>query len=67
MVNKIKVADRKIPPRTLTGLTIFFLKEILRKKKWILLPLWILLLSVALILVISGNSFILPAIYIVGF
>ena len=53
--------------RTLTGLLMFLFVQAWRKKKWILLPLWILLISLALIILLTGNSSILPAIYIIGF
>lgn len=38
--------------------------EIRKQKKWWLLPVWILLLTLALVLVISGSSYLIPAIYI---
>lgn len=60
-------AGKKQLRRTLPGLLIFLFKELMRQKKWILLPLWALLAAIALILLLSGSSFILPAIYIAGF
>ena len=54
---------RKIP-RTLGGFTLFLVREILRQKKWVLLPIWILLASVVLLIFIGGGGAILPAIYI---
>jgi hypothetical protein len=59
--------EKKKLRRTLPSLLFFLFKEILRQKKFILLPLWVLLAALALILLVSGSSFILPAIYIVGF
>ncbi len=53
--------------RTLPGLLTFLLQESVRQKKWLLLPLWVLLAAVGLILFLGGGSFILPAIYIKGF
>lgn len=67
MIKDNRLSDKKIVRRTLPGLIIFLVKEILRQKKWILLPLWALLAAIALIILLSGSSFILPAIYIVGF
>jgi len=52
--------------RTLPGMIIFLFKEILYQKKWILLPLWVLLAVIGIILLISGSSSILPAVYIIG-
>ncbi len=52
---------------TLSQIAVFALKEILRQKKWTLLPIWIILLFFVLVVVLSGNSFLLPAIYMVGF
>ena len=58
-----KPEPKKIP-RTVTGLTFFILKEIFVQKRWLLLPIWVLLLSLALIIFLGGGSSILPAIYI---
>jgi len=65
--NKIVHNEKKKAKRTLGSLIIFIFKEILIQKKWVLLPLWILLTAMALILMISGTSSVLPAIYIIGF
>lgn len=67
MTKDDRTSDKKIVRRTLPGLIIFLVKEILRQKKWVLLPLWALLAAIALIILLSGSSFILPAIYIGGF
>lgn len=67
MIKDNRVSDKKIVRRTLPGLIIFLAKETLRQKKWVLLPLWALLAAIALIILLSGSSFILPAIYITGF
>lgn len=67
MAQDIKKTDKKIARRTLPGLLIFLLKELLYQKRWVLLPLWVLLAVITLVLLLSGSSFILPAIYIVGF
>lgn len=67
MIKDSSSKDKKIVRRTLPGLIIFLAQEIFRQKKWVLLPLWALLAAVALIILLSGSSFILPAIYIAGF
>ena len=54
---------RKIPATT-KEFMLFMLYRIIEKKKWMLLPLWALLLAIALVLVLSGNVHLLPAIYI---
>ena len=51
-------------PRTILGFILLVFGEIRRQKKWYLLPLWILLAAIALALLFSGSSYILPAIYI---
>ena len=51
----------------MTGVVMFILKEIFVQKKWILLPLWVLLAAIGIILLIGGSSSILPAVYIIGF
>lgn len=40
------------------------LKEIVRQKRWALMPVWLLLAIVGLILVLTGNAHLLPAIYL---
>lgn len=55
---------RKEIPRTLFGFVGFVFVEILRQKKWLLLPVWILLAIIVLLIVLGGGSAILPAIYI---
>ena len=67
MTKDNRLSDKKIVYRTLPGLIIFLAKETLRQRKWILLPLLALLVAIVLIILFSGSSFILPAIYIVGF
>jgi hypothetical protein len=62
-----EITEKKVSRRTILGLVIFLFKELLRQKKWFLLPLWVLLAAIALLLFISSSSFILPAIYIIGF
>lgn len=62
-----ETTKKKVSRRTIPGLVIFLFQELLHQKKWILLPLWVLLAAIALLLFISGSSFILPAIYIISF
>lgn len=57
--------DPKSIPRKMGPFVIFVLKEILRQKKWLLLPLWVLLAAIGLFIILGGGSAILPAIYIV--
>lgn len=45
-------------------LVFYIFEEIKKQKKWTLLPIWILLLTVALTLLISGSAYLIPAIYI---
>ena len=63
MVDSNKNRTRDIP-KTLEGFLSFVLKEIVNQKKWLLLPLWILLLAIAMIIILGGSSSLLPAIYI---
>ncbi|NLO90727.1 MAG: hypothetical protein GX410_01875 [Elusimicrobia bacterium] len=45
-------------------LTKLLLHKILAKKRWLLLPLWLLLALVAVILTLTGSPYILPILYI---
>lgn len=51
-------------PRTYGAFLKYTFVKILEKKKVYLLPLWIVLGTLALLLVLSGNSHLLPAIYL---
>lgn len=51
-------------PRTVPGFLHYLFKQIIRKRKWLLIPLWILLAIIAALLMISGSSYLLPGIYI---
>lgn len=51
-------------PRKIFPFVFYLLKVIKSKKKYWLIPFWILLLIVALILFLSGNGAMLPAIYL---
>ncbi len=51
-------------PRTTWGFLFFLAKKIIEKRKWWLLPLWALLAALGLILFLTGNGALLPAIYL---
>ena len=51
-------------PRTVWGFTGFILKEIVAQRKWLLLPLWVLLAACALLIILGSGSSLLPVIYI---
>ena len=52
------------PPRMLKEFLLLMWREILLQRNWLLIPLWILLALLAVLLVLTGNPLILPAIYI---
>jgi hypothetical protein len=56
--------EEKVIPHSISGFIIFTFREILKQKKWILFPLWIILAAIGLLIFIGGGSAILPAIYI---
>lgn len=58
------MTPKKPIPRTVWGFTTFIAREIVVQKKWFLLPVWILLLGLALMILVGGSSALLPAIYI---
>ena len=51
-------------PRTITGFLRVTFRRIVSQRKWMLLPLWVLLAVVAILLVLSGGSSLLPVIYL---
>lgn len=51
-------------PRTIWGFTGFVFREILAQRKWLLLPVWILLAACALLIFLGAGSSLLPVIYI---
>lgn len=51
-------------PRTIGGFLLFVFKQIVRQRKWLLLPLWVILAVVGVLLLLSGGSSLLPVIYI---
>lgn len=50
-------------PRTTSGFLIFLLKKIIEKRKYWLLLVWCLLAALGLVLFLTGNGALLPAIY----
>jgi hypothetical protein len=50
-------------PRTTSGFLIFLFKKIIEKRKYWLLLVWCLLAALGLILFLTGNGALLPAIY----
>ena len=65
------MTDKKNPsettttyPKTIFGFLYWMWKQIILKKKWWLLPIWALLLTIGMILFLSGHGSVLPAIYI---
>ncbi len=57
-------ARQKFPSRKLSSLLIYIFKEIIRQKRWLLLPVWILLAGIALFFFLSSSGVLLPAIYL---
>ncbi len=55
--------QKKIP-RSIWAFTVFILKEVIIQKRYLLLPLWILLFATAILILLGGGSSLLPAIYI---
>ncbi len=64
MENKIDSINKQKAPRTIKGFISIVFKEIIRQKKWYLLPVWIIFAALALALFLGGSSYLLPAIYI---
>lgn len=58
-----KEPEKKIP-RTLGAFLKFTLIKVIEKKKFYLIPIWILAAAIALLLFLSGNAHLLPALYI---
>ena len=55
---------KAVVPKSIWGFTLFVWKEIVAQRKWVLLPLWILLAAVAIVILVGGTTPLLPAIYI---
>lgn len=51
-------------PRTIKEFLRRTFRRIVSQRKWMLLPLWVLLAVVAILLVLSGGSSLLPVIYL---
>lgn len=63
-MEKTPVQPEKKVPRSIMAFVGFIFREIVAQKKWLLLPLWILLAATALAILIGGGSSLLPVIYI---
>jgi hypothetical protein len=63
-MTELSSPEKKAPPRKTKEFVYFMFAEIVRKRKWFLLPVWVLLVVVAVILFLTGNTHLLPAIYI---
>ena len=55
---------REAIPRDVWGFLTYILRRIVQRRKWLLLPLWMLLAVVGILLFLSGGSSVLPLIYI---
>lgn len=55
---------KKPIPRTVKEFVGFTFRQIVLQRKWVLLPLWVILAVVAVMLVLTGNSHLLPVIYL---
>lgn len=51
-------------PRTIPGFLGYVLRKIVARRRWWLIPFWILLAALGLFLMLSGGSYLLPAVYI---
>lgn len=51
-------------PRSARKLLVYILKEIIRQRRWLLMPLWILLAGIVLIFFLSSGAYLIPAIYL---
>jgi hypothetical protein len=54
----------KNPPEDMWAFLKAVLSRIIRSKKYWLIPLWAILVALALILFLTGNGHLIPAIYI---
>lgn len=50
-------------PRTTSGFLIFLFKKIIEKRKYWMLLVWCFLAALGLVLFLTGNGALLPAIY----
>lgn len=51
-------------PRSARRLLVYILKEIVRQRRWLLLPLWVLLAGIVLVFFLSNGAYLIPAIYL---
>jgi hypothetical protein len=65
MENRQKTQEEKVVevPTSPAKFLLFILMEIRAQKRWLLLPIWILLAAVAILLFVMGTNTLLPAIY----
>lgn len=61
-MNENKTPKEEVP-RTTREFVSFLFHAIISKKKYWLLPLWCLVAAIALVLFLTGNGALLPAIY----
>jgi hypothetical protein len=50
--------------RKISALLGHLFKEIIRQKRWALMPVWILAAAIALFFFLSASNFLIPAIYL---
>ena len=60
-----RAPETDMVPRTTGAFLRWTLKQIAHSKKWWIIPFWVLLAILALVLFLSGNGALLPAIYMV--
>lgn len=60
----IKTDNPKLQNRKLTRLLGYLLNQIFVQKRWLLLPVWIILATAVLVMLLSGSAYLIPAIYI---
>ena len=51
-------------PRTLKAFLAWLFGRIWSQKKWWLIPFWVLLVALGIVLFLTGNGALLPAIYL---
>jgi len=55
---------RAAEPRSARRLLVYILREIVRQRRWLLLPLWMLLAGIVLLFFLSSGAYLIPAIYL---
>ena len=51
-------------PGTIRGFLRATLAQIISQRRWMLLPLWVLLCVTGILLILSGNAHLVPVIYL---